>query len=60
MVGYVDWPLERQTRLRGAGSLPLVGSPTDLQVILERNLKTVVAEVLARLSGFEAIRSGSH
>jgi nucleotide-binding universal stress UspA family protein len=46
VVGYVDWPPEQRTRLGGAGSLPLVGNPSEVQVILERDLKTRVAEML--------------
>lgn len=46
LVGYVDWPPEQRTRLGGAGSLPLVGNPADVQLTLERELKTWVAELL--------------
>jgi nucleotide-binding universal stress UspA family protein len=46
VIGYVDWPPEQRTRLGGAALLPLVGNLPQVQVILERDLKARVAELL--------------
>jgi len=50
VVGCVDWPPEQRSRLGGAGSLPLVGNPTEVQVILERELTTRVTALLGDTS----------
>ena len=46
VVGYVDYPPEQRARLGGTGPLALVGNPPEVQEILERDLKTRVAELL--------------
>jgi nucleotide-binding universal stress UspA family protein len=46
VVGYVDWPPEQRTRLGGGGPLPLEDNPPAMQVVLERDLKARVAELL--------------
>lgn len=46
VIGYVDWPPEQRNRLGGTGPLPLVGNAPEVQDVLERELKTRVAELL--------------
>lgn len=49
VVGYVDWPPEQQARLGGAGPLPLVGNPSGMQAVLERDMKAKAGELLGEI-----------
>ncbi len=49
VVGYVDWPPEQRARLGGAGALPLLGNPPDVQTVLERDARARVVNLLGEI-----------
>ena len=48
-VGYVDWPSEQRARLGARGPLPLTSNPPEVQALLDRDLRTRVAQLLGEI-----------
>lgn len=46
VVGFVDWLPEQRARLGGAGPVPLVANPAEVQAVLERDVRVRAEELL--------------